>query len=554
MRGFSKISYSSSGIGKHFFSWSIIGAMIMFYSPSTTTYPSLGIQNNIEVCDNGLDDDNDGLIDLNDSDCDCPIIEPRSLIPNPSFEEQNCCPTDRAALNCATGWIQASAPTTDYIHTCGWPGPNEYEPPMPFPDGDGVMGFRDGRIGRDGDEGNPNWKEYAGACLLNPLEKGVEYRFEFELGFIDYQKSPPINVTFFGTTDCQYLPFGGGDDTFGCPSRDPNWKQLGSQYISGGGNKWNKGAIEITPDENITAIAIGPECREFASTVNLYYYFDNLILSDSKSFEFKISEVGHPCSESFTLRVPDDEDLEVQWYKDGIALLNETASLLSQSYGAGEYQVRTLGQNSCKVTKPYTYTIPNYSFSAQLTLCENEKFKFGSQDLDVSGVYIETFKNTNNCDSIVTLELTVLPKLVTSTKVKIFEGETYELENYLFRQKGQHEARILSSIGCDSLVMIDLEYYNVYFPNVFNPSSELGNDRFTVHGNDDLIEIKRLTVFDRWGKQVYNDADLLDTEGKGWAGTNNGRVVEPGIYAYISTLLMEDGIERQFSGSVLIML
>ncbi|MFT4566759.1 MAG: hypothetical protein ACI9FN_001720 [Saprospiraceae bacterium] len=538
----------------HFFTWSSFCVLVIICSSFNSAYIPIVRQRNIEICDNGLDDDGDGLIDLNDSDCECPVIEPKSLIPNPSFEEQSCCPNDRAALNCATGWIQASAPTTDYVHTCGWPGPNEYFPPMPFPDGDGVMGFRDGRIGRDGDDGNPNWKEYAGACLLNPLEKDIAYRFEFELGFLNYQQSPPINVTFFGTTDCKNLPFGGGDDTFGCPSKDSNWVRLGDQFLTGSNNTWTKGSIEITPNENITAIAIGPDCNENPSTTNLYYYFDNLILSDVKSFEFKISEVGHPCSESFTLRVPEDEDLDYQWYKDGSALLNESAALLTQSYGEGEYQVRTIGQNSCRVTKSYTLIIPNYSFSTQITLCENEKYQFGFQPLDVSGVYTETFKNSDNCDSVVTLDLTVLPKLETSRNVKIFEGETYRLENYRFKEKGQYQAYLISSIGCDSLVNINLEYYNVYFPNVFNPHSYLGNDRFIVHGNEDLVEIKSLTVFDRWGKQIYDDADLLDTEGQGWGGTHSGSMVEPGIYAYITTLLMDDGIERQFTGSILVML
>ena len=42
-----------------------------------------------EICDNGIDDDGDGLIDLNDPDCECngfgtPQTIP-SLIPNPSF-------------------------------------------------------------------------------------------------------------------------------------------------------------------------------------------------------------------------------------------------------------------------------------------------------------------------------------------------------------------------------------------------------------------------------------------------------------------------------------
>jgi len=62
----------------------------------------------IEICDNAIDDDGDGMIDLNDQDCFCEIQVPESLIPNPSFEEQNCCPSGRSELNCASSFTWRS--------------------------------------------------------------------------------------------------------------------------------------------------------------------------------------------------------------------------------------------------------------------------------------------------------------------------------------------------------------------------------------------------------------------------------------------------------------
>ena len=62
-----------------------------------------------EVCTNGIDDDNDGLVDLNDPDCQCGSnVEVPSLIPNASFEDYTICPTNHSQLNRATGWIQAT--------------------------------------------------------------------------------------------------------------------------------------------------------------------------------------------------------------------------------------------------------------------------------------------------------------------------------------------------------------------------------------------------------------------------------------------------------------
>ena len=48
-----------------------------------------------ENCANGIDDDLDGLVDLNDPECNCngiTINVPNNSIPNPSFELYKHCP------------------------------------------------------------------------------------------------------------------------------------------------------------------------------------------------------------------------------------------------------------------------------------------------------------------------------------------------------------------------------------------------------------------------------------------------------------------------------
>lgn len=65
------------------------------------------------------------------------------MIPNPSFEDRNCCPMVWSELDdCAVDWIQASAPTSDYFHYCGISAkPNmvkhykDNEDPYPIPGG-----------------------------------------------------------------------------------------------------------------------------------------------------------------------------------------------------------------------------------------------------------------------------------------------------------------------------------------------------------------------------------------------------------------------------------
>ena len=62
------------------------GAIFYVAAFALWSYIRASVDTMEEICDNAIDDDNDGLIDLNDSDCACILVEPVSLIPNPSFE------------------------------------------------------------------------------------------------------------------------------------------------------------------------------------------------------------------------------------------------------------------------------------------------------------------------------------------------------------------------------------------------------------------------------------------------------------------------------------
>lgn len=505
-----------------------------------------------EICDNAIDDDLDGLIDLNDTDCICVVIEPESLIPNPSFEEMNCCPANRSQLDCASVWIQASEPTTDYLHTCGWMGWPDFPPPLPFPDGEGIMGFRDGRVIQNSAE--TNWKEYAGACLLGPLEANTPYRFEFYVGFVDAIRSPSINISFFGTSSCDNLPFGVGNDAFGCPTNGPGWQKLGGRLIGTPGNStWVKASITVTPGQDIHAIAIGPDCNPTLSDRSTYYFFDNLVLDDLRSFEFQITELDHPCSKNLSLMVPREADLAYQWYKEGVALTDEKDNVLSAMYGEGKYQVRVTNNEVCNTTKPFIYRIPEIIDERKVTICAEETYSFGLVDLTVSGSYIDTFLSRDGCDSIVMLSLDVLGQTTTTTTAKIFEGETFRLGQNRYRKPGNYMATLTSKMGCDSLVDLNLSYYHVYFPTIFSPNGDGQNDRFTISGAKDLIEIKSMIIYDRWGKEVYKGQDFNINDQLDWDGRFEGRPVNLGVYTYIAELLMDDGIQRQFSGSVMLL-
>ncbi len=491
----------------------------------------------VEICDNGLDDDGDRLIDLNDPDCYCEVIEPVSLIPNPSFEDQDCCPGDRSELNCATDWIQASEPTTDYIHSCNWLGWDDFPPPMPFPDGDGIMGFRDGRVRQGNPE--PYWKEYAGACLINPLEQDSTYRFQFDVGFVDLQRSPPIDISFFGTRSCEYLPFGRGNESFGCPSNDPNWEKLAEVRVSGGNrSQWVNTILDITPRQDIYAIAIGPDCEAVSTPVSLYYFFDNLLLSDLAAFDLQIRESQHPCSEDYTLSVPDNLSFSYQWYKDGVALVGEAFGELTQHYGDGDYQVRIFNGDDCRLSAAFEYRQPVIDAPERRNICVGDSYTFGDRTLSEVGTYIDTFKSVDNCDSIVTLELDLIGARYDTLALTLYQGQSFDIADMTLEGEGDYPLTLVSSLGCDSLLLVDLDYAKVFIPNVFSPGALGDNAVFRPYIAEPLVAQVDIQIFDRWGNQVFR--------GPEWDGGD----LSSGVYMYRMHVTFDVGEPEVFYGDV----
>jgi gliding motility-associated-like protein len=498
----------------------------------------------VEICDNGIDDDNDGLIDLNDPECACAPAVPESLINNPSFEERNCCPTDRSQLHCAKGWIQASDATTDFMHTCGMTSRPEFMVPKPIPDGNGWVGWRNGNVG------NPNFKEYSGACLKGPLKAGTSYRFEFWVGFTYAVNSPPTNITFFGTTDCKYLPFGSGDTRFGCPTNGPGWVLLGSVPISGK-EEWKLYEITVTPSSSINAIAIGPDCTPITASANSYYYFDNLVLAAQDEFVFNIQQSGNPCSSAMTLEVLHRDTLNYQWYMDGVALKGQTNSKLTGALADGKYQVRISSKRGCQVTNPFFFQKPVYSGKQPVSICYGESYYFSGRQLRQSGIYYDTLKTKLQCDSIAELSLKVLDPIIDTVKALIYEGESFEVGTHSYSSPGTYESVLKSAAGCDSLVVLHLNYFRFYFPNIFSPNHDGINDIFTIYAPQGVTEIAQLQVFDRWGGIVFQGKNLSPYAGEaGWNGTLNDKPAPAGLYVYKAIIKFHDGQSKIITGSM----
>ena len=167
-----------------------------------------------------------------------------------------------------------------------------------------------------------------------------------------------LTLFFYGSTDCKNLPFGQGDERFGCPTNGPGWQRL-DQIFAFGANNWTAQEFTVTPTSDIYAIAIGPDCHETQHTANPYYFLDNLVLADVKEFGLVISPENHPCDPDFKLSLPFRESTKYQWYLDGVAMVGEISnSVHAKKEGSYQVLVQEEGYSTCKVTKPYIHSKP----------------------------------------------------------------------------------------------------------------------------------------------------------------------------------------------------
>ncbi len=92
------------------------------------------------------------------------------------------------------------------------------------------------------------------------------------------------------------------------------------------------------------------------------------------------------------------------------------------------------------------------------TICNGGSFAFNGTNYDKSGSYTVTFPNAvTGCDSIVTLNLTVLPKLESViTPAPVCAEKGYVVGNITYTVSGTYKTTIKSSIGCDSTVTLNL--------------------------------------------------------------------------------------------------
>lgn len=123
----------------------------------------------------------------------------------------------------------------------------------------------------------------------------------------------------------------------------------------------------------------------------------------------------------------------------------------------GIYRDTLTNMQDCDSFITVHLTVNSVDFnSLDTVICEGSSILFKGQLRTNPGVYYDTFANSNNCDSIIQLHLSVKLKDTTTISDYFCEGSLYKFNQVDLNTAGTYRDTFSDKYGCDSFVILNL--------------------------------------------------------------------------------------------------
>ncbi|UTW63153.1 choice-of-anchor D domain-containing protein [bacterium SCSIO 12741] len=130
----------------------------------------------------------------------------------------------------------------------------------------------------------------------------------------------------------------------------------------------------------------------------------------------------------------------------------------SMTYTAsGSYNDTIMNAANCDSIITLNLTInKSTASSVSVTTCDSYTWAQNNMTYTVSGNYSDTVVNANKCDSIITLNLTINPSVGSSVSVSSCEEYTWAQTGMTYTSSGSYTDTLSTSLGCDSVLTLNL--------------------------------------------------------------------------------------------------
>ena len=143
----------------------------------------------------------------------------------------------------------------------------------------------------------------------------------------------------------------------------------------------------------------------------------------------------------------------VYTYESAAVCFGEGYDWNGQTYTeSGEYTYTTVAANGADSIVTLDLTVlPEVPVTEEVAaICFGETYTWQGQEYTESGEYSVTYQDVNGCDSVVSLALTVYPQTEATTEnVEVAYGETYTWHGITYTESGEYTITLQDENGCD---------------------------------------------------------------------------------------------------------
>jgi gliding motility-associated-like protein len=157
-------------------------------------------------------------------------------------------------------------------------------------------------------------------------------------------------------------------------------------------------------------------------------------------------------------------------------------------YTAGTFVVSLLTSQECdSIVTLDLFVNPKKSFNLSQVICLGDSITIGTKVFKTEGTFAVILQSSNGCDSIINLNLTVLDTSINTFVTTICDGDSVTIGNQTFKVAGIYTVVLQSTFGCDSTVILDLRIKPTQTTNLTDTicqgeSVTVGNLSFSTTG------------------------------------------------------------------------
>ena len=140
----------------------------------------------------------------------------------------------------------------------------------------------------------------------------------------------------------------------------------------------------------------------------------------------------------------------------------------------GDYSVYLMFDGCYSDTTVETITVnPVYNLVLNETICSNEFYTLGNQQLNQPGNYFLNLQTVAGCDSIIDLTLNVNPSYSFTRDTTLCEGEFFTYYGQTLSATGVYQFDLQTTLGCDSIIIYDLIVFPIPASPILSNNSPL---------------------------------------------------------------------------------